>query len=480
MGTRYAHPRRTVTGLLRGAAAAILAIALGGVPARAWVLKSITVDGSTSDWTDVKADPMQWAPDGPAAGLPDLDAPVPSTGRDLTGFAWTWDAAYLYFYVSRQASDSNRQRFWYFIDLDEDARIETGEPVVQVAWFGSSRRTDVELWSYRAAAPGGDPMVNSAGKADGYDLPGTVSLVRALESVNGGSANGIEMESRISWANLGVPSGTPVTFHVATSASTNLPSQIHDNMGGPGGGIGRTRISGVRLDPDRIGTVAAGGRAVFAHTLQNLGTNPDRFEFTWTTTGTLVPSNVVVVADLDGDGIYDPGEPALVDTNGNGTPDSGEVVPSGTLALLAVLETPVAAADGQSAATTFRARSAAIPAISDTALDTLTVATPVVTLVKSADRATAAPGDVVAYTLVYTGGGSADAHAVVLTDAIPPATTYVAGSATGPGTTIHFSHDGGATFDSSESAPVTHVRWSRAAVLSPGGTGTAAFQVSVD
>lgn len=464
---------------MRGVLAAAVAIAAPSAPVLAWALHSITIDGSMSDWTDVKADPLQWAPDGPASGLVDLDAPVPTTGRDITGFAWTWDAGYLYFYVSRQASDSNRQRFWYFIDLDEDQRMEAGEPVVQVAWFGSSRRTDVELWRYTPAAAGGDPMVDAAGKADGYDMPGTVAFVRSSESVSGGSSNGVEMESRIAWTQLGVPAGTPVTFHVSTSASTNLPSQLHDNMGGPGGGIGRTRIAGVRFDPDRSGTVSSGGRAVFAHLLQNLGTHADRFEITWASTGTLVPSAIAVHVDLDGDGMLDAGEPPVSDTNGNATPDTGSLAANATLALLAVIDTPPGATDGRTATITFRARSASIPAVTDTAIDTLTVATPVVTLVKSVDRASAAPGDVVAYTLVYTGGGSADAHAVVLVDAIPPSTRYVSGSATGAGTTITFSHDGGLTFDASESAPVTHVRWSRAAVLSPGGGGTVAFQVSI-
>src|SRR5690349_10175088 len=102
---------------------------------RAQVLTTITLDGNMADWASVLADPNQKSIDGPAPGAgADKDAPVGSTGRDLTGFAWTWDSTYLYFYVSRNASDSNRQRFWYYLDTNEDNRMASTEYVVGVSW----------------------------------------------------------------------------------------------------------------------------------------------------------------------------------------------------------------------------------------------------------------------------------------------------------------------------------------------------------
>ena len=68
------------------------------------------------------------------------------------------------------------------IDIDEDGRQESGEPVVLVQWFGASRRTDVSLYRYVPAAAAGDPLGDVSGFADGWDMPGSVQLVRFVES----------------------------------------------------------------------------------------------------------------------------------------------------------------------------------------------------------------------------------------------------------------------------------------------------------
>ena len=49
----------------------------------------IVVDGSLADWAPVLADADNNTCDGPSGGIPDLDAPVQSTGRDITHFAFT-------------------------------------------------------------------------------------------------------------------------------------------------------------------------------------------------------------------------------------------------------------------------------------------------------------------------------------------------------------------------------------------------------
>ncbi len=57
-----------------------------------------------SDWTAVLADPDNNVCDGPAGGLIDRDAPVQSTGRDLTHFEYTWDATSIYLFTERVGS----------------------------------------------------------------------------------------------------------------------------------------------------------------------------------------------------------------------------------------------------------------------------------------------------------------------------------------------------------------------------------------
>lgn len=466
----------------RGARAllgAVLVLVTGTSAARAIVLKTIVVDGDMSDWAPVLADPSQHALDGPAGGLADRDAPVGTTGRDLTSFAWTWDSAYLYFYVSRVASDANRQRWWFYLDTNEDGLMSTGEYVVGVSWWGRNGTTTTELYRYTAVSPTGDPLGDPDGYADGWTMPGTVVSLGTVETGSGGAANGIEMEARISWANLGVAPGTPVEFHVSSSNSTNLPSSILDNMGGPGGLVGSTRIASVRLDPDRSGTASSPGTANFAHVATNLGSASDVLELSWTSSGTFAPSSVVFYRDANGNGVLDPGEPALADTDADGLPDTGPVAPGASVSILAAVAIPAGLADGAATTVVLTLASGADPSSTDPATDALSVATPAVTLVKSVDRATAAPGEALTYSLVYTGGGSVPAYAVTIEDAVPADTVYVAGSATGAGTTITFSHDGGATWDASETPPVTTIRWQRTSPLAPGSSGTTSFQAVV-
>lgn len=464
---------------LRRSICAALVVLSAAAVSRALVLTSITIDGNMADWSGVLADPFQLAADGPAGGLLDRDAPVGSTGRDLTGFGWTWDATYLYFYVSRVASDSNRQRFWYYLDTNEDGRMTTGEFVVGVSWFGSNRRTDVDLYRYNAVAGGGDSLGDAAGFADGWDMPGSVTLLSSLESVFGGAANGIQMESRVPWASLGVASGTPVRFHVGSSNNTNLPSGLLDNMAGPGGLVGWTRSTAVRLDPDRTSTSISPGLAVFAHVATNLGSHPDTVNLAWTSSGAFAPSSLVFRHDLNGNGAVDPGEPLLTDTDGDGKVDTGSLAASASLSILAVATVPAGLSTGAACTITLTASSGKKPAATDTAIDALSIATPSLTLVKSADKATAPPGGVVTYTLTYTAGGTASSYGISIVDQVPANTDYVTGSAAGASTTVAFSHDGGVTYDASQAAPVTHIRWQRTSPLAPGGSGTTSFQASV-
>jgi uncharacterized repeat protein (TIGR01451 family) len=165
--------------------------------------------------------------------------------------------------------------------------------------------------------------------------------------------------------------------------------------------------------------------------------------------------------------------------DGNGLPDTGPLAPGLPFNLLVAITAPGGLSEGDISTTTITAASAANPAVVDTAIDTLTVATPNMTLVKSVSRASAAPGDVLTYSVIYTSAGSTDAHNAIIVDPVPPDTVYVPGSASGSGTAITYSHDGGATFDAAETAPVTHIRWTVAASLAPGDNGTVAFQARV-
>jgi uncharacterized repeat protein (TIGR01451 family) len=426
-----------------------------------------------SDWAVVLADPDNVRLDGPGGGLPDADAPA-DAALDISAFAFTWDGTYLYLYLRREARATTIRYFWFFIDADDDGLMESGEPVMRVRWRGSNGHTSTRHDRYLAAGAGGDPS-SAGGVHDGYTVPGTTSNGPAMENTTGGSSSGLEMEARYSWATMGLLPGSPVDIHVsATSTQSAFPSGVNDNAG-------RTNyFSVVTLLPDRAASTTPGTTAVFAHTLTNNGNVAERFNLGWSSTGSFTPSGVSFYRDADGSGTVTPGDLLLTDTDGDGNPDTSPVAAAGgTLALLAAVVTPPAGPVRASAAVTLTATSSLDPAASGQATDTVTLGGPSLTLVKVVDSATVSPGGILNYTVTYTNTGTEDAQNVVVEDMVPAPALYVAGSATGAGATVSFSHDGGGTFDPSEAPPVTHLRWTLSVPLPPAGSGTVLFSVLV-
>ncbi len=107
---------------------------------------------------------------------------------------------------------------------------------------------------------------------------------------------------------------------------------------------------------------------------------------------------------------------------------------------------------------------------------------PVLEVTKTVSPAgTQTPGTVLTYTIAYTNTGQGTATDAVFMDMVPPGTVYGTGTAvivTGPAGNITYSHDSGATYNTSDSAPVTHIRWSIPAI-GPGKNGTLRFSVRI-
>lgn len=104
------------------------------------------------------------------------------------------------------------------------------------------------------------------------------------------------------------------------------------------------------------------------------------------------------------------------------------------------------------------------------------------------------PGDEVVYTVRFSNVGSEPADNVVITNPLPAELSYVRDSATGPGTAIEFSVDGGATYGDASSLRIaepsgeraaqpedfTHIRWVMQTPLPPGGEGVATFRARLN
>lgn len=101
-----------------------------------------------------------------------------------------------------------------------------------------------------------------------------------------------------------------------------------------------------------------------------------------------------------------------------------------------------------------------------------------------------AQGQVVYYTLRITNPTPVFANKVQVSQMIPANTTYVPGSAGGPGADVEFSIDGGQTFappgdlkladGATRASPerYTHIRWRLRNPLAPGATALARFRAT--
>jgi uncharacterized repeat protein (TIGR01451 family) len=107
---------------------------------------------------------------------------------------------------------------------------------------------------------------------------------------------------------------------------------------------------------------------------------------------------------------------------------------------------------------------------------------------------TALPGDEVVYTVTFKNLGASTADNIQITNPIPQQMRYVEGTAFGPGTSVVYSIDGGASYAAAnqlritqadgeerpaEPADYTHIRWALNAPLEAGEHSFARFRAVV-
>jgi uncharacterized repeat protein (TIGR01451 family) len=327
------------------------------------------------------------------------------------------------------------------------------------------------------------------------------------------------MEFSVTWAELGLASGSPFGFHVASANSyfsaASFPSQVDDNLAGCGGGPASTQFGALTFAPD-VSLTGRHGEVVFAaHALTNVGNAMDTFDLAYAISGDHVPL-VALYLDADASGTFTAGDTALTDTDGDSVPDTGPLAPGAALDLLIGYE--IGFVDPQNpsgtASIVTTATSSYQPLVTDAVTDTvailiepdLVVLKSVGTLsdpVNAGTNPKAIPGAVVRYTIqvTNTGGAPTDADSVAVLDPIPVQGALFVGDVAGPGSgpveftdgspssgltytfgglgsgadSLAFSDDGGVTFAYTPvpdvggcDAAVTHIR------IDPGGALAAA------
>ncbi len=421
-----------------------------------FTLTTINVNGILDDWAAVHADIDNNVCDGPSGGLIDRDAPVQSTGRDLTHFAYTWDSNNIYLFTERGGSPKNTQSFAYYADIDNDGLMETDEPIIGVTWQANNQIISVYVFTYVALAPGGDPMVDAGGFGDGYSLPGSFADVPTGNDYDRrgpwGSNDGLQMEFWITWAELGVAPGSPFAFHVSSSnvslGANSFTSQIDDNLSGCGGRLGSTVVPGTDFRADLVLSGFAAQTVAGMHTLTNTGNADDSYDFTSSVSGDFTPT-ISYYEDTDASGTFTAGDTLLTDTDGDGDLNTGVLAPGASVTILVVYDIPGTAAVGESTVVTTTAASDFQPLETDAVADTINIVLqPVLVVTKSVETATdpinngtnpkAIPGSDVRYTVTVSnqGPGTADNNSFELTDTIPGNSCMIvadiAGAGSGP------------------------------------------------
>lgn len=392
------------------------------------ITRTITIDGVFTDWDgtggsyspsgSILSNTNQNSTDCKSGDACERDGNLKSVGRDLKRFAFTWDNSNLYFYLERWDSSSNVTDWWFYMDTNGDLKMNTGEKVLRVNWSGTNQSTGVTVWTYSAAATGGDPLVGPSGFADGYTMPGVLGNETAVYAANGGGSNGLQMEAYMPWSVLGSSGPTNMGFHVSSSNGSNIPSSTIDNMDGPNGNqlfpadlqVGKTASTTV---------VDANSSFTYTLTASNLGYQP----FTGVALSDVLPADTVFQS-------YSATLGSFVDTNGNGIPDRWNV---GTLVAqqTAMLVITVKAANVTAAETVVNTASLVAYAGqnfytgNDAASVSVTInPSPLLSVTKVASAAAVNPGQTLRYTVYISNIGYAAATAVVAVDALSPFTAF--------------------------------------------------------
>jgi|GEM_PF-1277031 len=338
------------------------------------VLKTITIDGDPSDWTEVLTSQQVTFDDygsySDCTASNDLDCPVGNTGRDINTFAWTYDAKYIYIYQTRYDSTTNAQEFMFSMDVNGNQRMESTDRVLRVTFLNST--VNARLYVYEPVdTTNGDPMVDTNGFADGYDMVGGITANSPLVDYTDpgfpiagmGLIDGTGFEVRVPWCDLSPTCGgcpiptdpsyppdcSPVAifFHIA-GANGTTPNKVVDNAGNPDGGIGYFGFYSIDISPDHSSTIATTDAlehvVTYTHTITNELPSSEILNIHVTSTSGFsvdlydASGPTLMATDSNGDGDFsDTGDYVnpTYDTEGtpNGFPDTGTLAPFGTFDL---------------------------------------------------------------------------------------------------------------------------------------------------
>lgn len=231
---------------------------------------------------------------------------------------------------------------------------------------------------------------------------------------------------------------------------------------------------GLSISPDGSSSVEPGRQVVYAFSVVNIGNTSDTFDLTLSSSYGLSWS---LYLDRNENGALDQGLDALIsDTDGDGIPDTGEIGAGVSVKFVAVTTVPPGTPDRTVDTTSVVGRSSRNPSLTDSVTFTTTVKAPRITLTKKViPEGDQPPGTELTYVIEFRNEGTGTAYSVVMTDAVPPHTSYVADSVTVNGVSKTDSPD-----DGDGVSVVNRIVTVNIGDLSPGASGRITFKVKIE
>jgi hypothetical protein len=278
-----------------------------GTEANAFTLVNITIDGNMTDWDPVLENTYNYITDG-AGGINDPDN-VTSVELDLRKYSVTWNNETLWMHVRRNGLGQTLMKTAVYLDVNENALLDAPDTVAFFPWYGPWGLYLVFAYNYTPVNTTGDNITG-----DGQTEPGGRTAGRLVTLGIGGADNGIELEASVSWASLNLPACSPLVGHVSSTQGliSNIPSDVIDNMR-----MLDTRLYRIKFYPDSIKSSMPGTSVIHIHTIRNIGNVKDLYNLN--ITGTL-PGYTAIPYFINGT--------PLSDTDSDGRPDTGYILPS--------------------------------------------------------------------------------------------------------------------------------------------------------
>ncbi|KAB2926347.1 MAG: DUF11 domain-containing protein [Bacteroidetes bacterium] len=265
-----------------------------------------------------------------------------------------------------------------------------------------------------------------------------------------------------------IPNAMTVLYTVGSNSYVRTSNSVQVTVGGsPSYGVSLVRENSSAVKEP-------GDTAVYRYRLTNTGNYSDVIELTPLSSRSL---GWGLYRDSNGNGLFDPADAAMTNTNGAGAADTDSIAAGDSVRFFARAIVPRSYADLLTDTLTVTAVSSGDGTKSAVQNALTTIVEPVVVLSKSVLPAGSQPaGAVVTYTIAYSNTGSVSVAAFTVTDVTPASTEYIPNSVKVNGTGVN---DNTGALSVTEDPDANTVIAVSVGALSAGGSGSVEFKVRI-